>query len=248
MSRYIGKKSFIDPSVIIGVNTFIYGPSRIGNETIIDTDVVIGYPTRKKLFESRYTKQSHGIFELDEIFDELSEGSVIGGHCIIRRGTIIYERTVIGDYTETGHNVLIREDTKIGEKCRIGSYTIIDGMVTIGSNTVIQSNTYIPPKTVIGSQVFIAPRVVFTNDRYPPSKRLIETIVEDDVVIGANSTIIAGIKIGKSAVIAAGSVVTKSVEPYTVVAGVPAKPIMSREEYEKRKKNYENLVNLFPWK
>jgi acetyltransferase-like isoleucine patch superfamily enzyme len=92
---------------------------------------------------------------------------------------------------------------------------------------------------IIQDSVFIGPRVVFTNDKYPPSKRLVKTLIGEGAVIGANSTIIAGIKIGRRSVIAAGSVVTKDVPDEVVVAGNPARIIMSRDEYEEKKRKYE---------
>lgn len=228
----------------MGSNVRLFGPSIIGSNTYLDDDVTIGYPVRSKLVEAIKIKAN---LSLNEVLDELSEGSSIGEGCIIRRSSTIYERVDIGRGVEFGHNIVVREDTIIKDLSRIGTGTIIDGGVRIGFATIIQSNVYIPPRIEIGSHVFIAPRVVFTNDRYPPSRRIEKTVIEDEVVIGANSTIVAGIAIGRGAVVAAGSVVTKSVEPYTVVAGVPAKPIMSREEYEKRKQVYESEAH-FPLK
>jgi acetyltransferase-like isoleucine patch superfamily enzyme len=250
--RYVSTKALLGAGTFIGNNTSIYGFTKVGVGVYIDDNVTIGYPMRSKIVKLmerlRNVEARKEDSELYQTLDELSSGSVIGDNCIIRRGTIIYEEVSIGSSCETGHNVLIRENVNIGKGCKIGSYTILDGYITIGDDTVVQSAVYIPPKVTIGSRVFIAPRVVFTNDRYPPSKRIIETIVEDDVVIGANSTIVAGIKIGKGAVIAAGSVITKSVEPYTVVAGAPAKPVMKREEYDKKKIEYELSTGVFPWR
>ncbi len=237
---FIGRKVQI-LTRFVGEDVNIYGESFIGSNSFIDSHTTIGFPTRAKL----KSLSNIDMKNVNEILDEISEGSFIGSNVVIRRGSIIYERTIIKENVEFGHNVLIRENTTIGAGCRIGSGTIVDGEVFIGENTIIQSFVYIPPKVRIGSNVFIAPRVTFTNDRYPPSKRLIETIIEDDVVIGANSTIIAGITIGKGAVIAAGSVVTKSVKPYSVVMGVPARVVMNRDEYEKRKKLYE-ASEIFP--
>jgi acetyltransferase-like isoleucine patch superfamily enzyme len=252
MQQYIGSRVVLSPRVLIGNNVSVYGLTKIGTRSYIDDSVTIGYPTRDKIVKLMERLEDIGVAkegtELHLMLDRVSSGSSIGDNCIIRRGTVIYEGVSIGNGCETGHNVLIRENVNIGNRCKIGSYTILDGYVTIGNDTVIQSAVYIPPKVLIGSRVFIAPRVVFTNDRYPPSRRIVETVVEDDVIIGANSTIIAGIKIGKGSVIAAGSVVTRSVEPYAVVAGVPAKPVMKRDEYDKKKMEYEVLVGVFPWR
>ncbi len=239
---YIGKRVTLGKNVRIGYGTKLYGFSEIGDGTLIDSYVIIGYPIRRKVMES-----IAGAVGLDELFDSISDGVRIGRQCIVRSGTVIYERVVLEDGVETGHSVLIREDTVIGSNTKIGTATIIDGKVVIGSNTSIQSGVYIPPGVKIGSNVFIGPRAVFTNDRYPPSRRLAEIVVEDDVVIGASSVIVAGIRIGRGAVIAAGSVVTRSVDPYTVVMGVPAKPIMKRDEYDKRRVEYEEKY-LFPYR
>uniref|UniRef100_A0A7C2ZR67 N-acetyltransferase n=1 Tax=Ignisphaera aggregans TaxID=334771 RepID=A0A7C2ZR67_9CREN len=243
-TKYVSKSSVIENPVFLGNNTKIYGPSRIGSHTFVDSHVVIGYPTRQKILGIREQSPTDNI---DGILDALSAGASIGRKAVIRSGTVIYETAEIGDDVELGHNVVIRERTSIGFGCKIGTATVIDGNVVVGENTVIQSCVYIPPGVRIGRNVFIAPRVVFTNDRYPPSKRLVETVIEDNVVIGANAVITPGVVLGTGSVIAAGAVVTRSIEPYTVVAGVPARRIMKREEYEEKKKAYEEAQE-FPYR
>jgi len=77
----------------------------------------------------------------------------------------------------------------------------------------------------IGSNCFIAPRVTFTNDKYPPSGKpnWKHTVIEDDVAIGAGSTILPGVRIKKGALIGAGSVVTHDIGENEVWCGNPAK-------------------------
>ncbi len=126
----------------------------------------------------------------------------------------------------------------------LGAYSYIEhystisngvGHVTIGDNTRIGiNNTLIGPIT-IGNDVILAQNIVLSamNHNYADTGMTIATqgvtereiIVENDVWIGANAVITAGVRIGTHSVVAAGSVVTKDVEPYTVVAGVPAKLI-----------------------
>lgn len=242
--KFISSRSIIQQPIFLGHNVKIYGMSHLKAYTLIDNDVVIGYPVRVKILKAI---EDSPIDDVDSVLDKLSSGTSIGGKSIIRRCTTIYEDVVLEDAVEVGHNVVIREKTVIRSGCKIGTGTVIDGDVVIGRNTIIQSYVYIPPGVRIGNNVFIAPRVVFTNDRYPPSKRLAETVIEDEVVVGANAVITPGVVIGKGAVIAAGAVVTKSIKPYTVVAGAPAKPIMSREEYEQKKKRYEEEY-VFPYR
>ena len=120
---------------------------------------------------------------------------------------------------------------KIGKNVNIGSYCEIRDQTEIGDGTRLQAFVFIPEKVKIGKNCFIGPHVVFTNDKYPPSskKSWQKTIVEDNVAIGANCTIICGVKIGKGALIGAGSVVTEDIPPAVVVYGVPAR--IKRKRY-----------------
>jgi len=127
---------------------------------------------------------------------------------------------------------------RIGNDCLIESFSTINngvGAVVIGNNTLVGiSNVIIGPAT-IGSKVILAQHVVISglNHNYqdpavPIKDQNItksEIIIEDDCWVSANCVITAGVHIGRHAVIAAGSVVTKNVPAYTVVAGNPAKVI-----------------------
>jgi acetyltransferase-like isoleucine patch superfamily enzyme len=85
--------------------------------------------------------------------------------------------------------------------------------------------------------VFIAPNSSLLNDKYPRSSLLAPPIVEDHAVIGGGVTVLPDVIIGENSVVGAGSVVTKTVPRRTVVAGVPARFVMSRKEYEAKQKN-----------
>jgi len=124
----------------------------------------------------------------------------------------------------------------IGKGTNIGALSHIGRDVIIGQSCRIQGSVYVADGCIIGNDVFIGPNATLTNDRHPPSGgKWKPVIVEDNVVIGANSTIVAGVKLETGCVIAAGAVVTSDIPSNQVWGGVPAKLLMLREEYEKRR-------------
>jgi acetyltransferase-like isoleucine patch superfamily enzyme len=235
MSSYISPKTknegFIEKGAVV------LGETTIGLGTIIAGNVVVGFPVEKSLRTLKLSSK----FDAN-IYDAVSKGSKVGKNCIIRSGTIIYETAEIGDKVRTGHNVLIREGSTIGDESLVGSSSKLDGTVKVGKAVIIQSNAYLPHLTVIEDGVFVAPNVCFTNDPYPQSKRLVGVTVEKDAIICANSTLLAGIIIGKNAVIGAGAVVTKDVAPESVVVGNPARFIMTRKEFEEKRKKWNKTT------
>lgn len=133
----------------------------------------------------------------------------------------------IGEGTKVWINAQIREESFIGKNCIISKDTYIDTQVKIGDNCKIQNSVSIYHGVMIENDVFVGPNACFTNDRVPrafdPNWKITPTLIKNGASIGANATIICGITIGEYAMIAAGSVVTKDVEPYSLVMGNPAK-------------------------
>ena len=145
----------------------------------------------------------------------------------------------IGRGVKVWHYSYVGSKSVIGDNVSIGSLAHIDYGVKIGENTRIEGSVYIPPLSRIGKNVFIGPAAVLTNDPYPPSKRLVGVVVEDDVVIGGGAMIKAGVRIGKGSVVAMGAVVTKDVPPGKVVLGVPARVVYDRKKYDAKKASWE---------
>lgn len=133
----------------------------------------------------------------------------------------------IGDNTIIWQYCVVLKYAKIGENCNINFNVFIENDVEIGNNVTIKSGVQIWDGLRIGNDVFIGPNTTFTNDLLPRSKqhpeKFIKTIIEDGASIGANSTIIAGKNIGRYSMIGAGSVITKTVPPFTLWYGNPAK-------------------------
>jgi len=130
----------------------------------------------------------------------------------------------IGDNTKVWNFVNLYGCT-IGKNCIIASFVEIGKDVVIGNNCKIESGAFIPEGVTIEDNVFIAPHVCFTNDKHPKADgewKLSKTLVKEGVSIGANSTILCGITIGKKATIGAGSVVVKDVQDDEIVFGEKA--------------------------
>lgn len=137
----------------------------------------------------------------------------------------------IGAGTKIWHFCHIQTGAVIGEKCSLGQNVNISKDVTIGNGVKIQNNVSVYEGVTLEDCVFCGPSCVFTNDltpraRYPKgSAGYKKTVVHHDATIGANATIVCNHDIGEYATIAAGAVVTKSVIPHALMAGVPAKQI-----------------------
>ncbi|MFA9192784.1 acyltransferase [Flavobacterium sp. FBOR7N2.3] len=132
----------------------------------------------------------------------------------------------IGEDTFVWQFSIILKGAVIGKRCNINCSVLIENDVLIGDDVTIKPGVQIWDGIAIGNKVMIGPNVTFTNDRIPVSKnkgyKNEKTIINDFVSIGANSTILCGIEIGTKSLIGAGSVLTKSTQPYTVWYGNPA--------------------------
>ena len=144
-------------------------------------------------------------------------------------------KATIGAGTSIWHQCQIREDVQIGAECILGRGVYVDAGVCIGSQVKIQNYVSVFHGVTIEDGVFIGPHVCFTNDLRPRAINpngslkagddwtLSRTLVKRGAAVGANSTIRCGVTIGAWAMVGAGSVVTKDIPDYGLVAGNPAK-------------------------
>ena len=149
----------------------------------------------------------------------------------IHESSFIDDNVKIGEGTKIWFFCHIQKGAKIGKKCSLGQNVNVSNNVVIGDGVKIQNNVAAYEGVELEDNVFCGPSMVFTNDltpraRFPKgSAGYKKTLVKHDATLGANCTIVCGHTIGEFATIAAGAVVTKDVEPYALMAGVPAERI-----------------------
>ena len=230
----IGHNCIIEDDVVIGDNAYIDSNTvirsgvKIGSNAFIGSNCVIG----EYWMDFCIDRETH--------IHSLS----IGDDALIRSGSIIYSGSKIGDHFQTGHQVTIREKAEIGDNVSIGTLSDIQGNCKIGNYVRLHSNVHIGQLSVIDDFVWIFPYVVLTNDPTPPSENFVGVHIHSFAIVATASIIMPGLDIGQDSLIGAGAIVTKSVEPYAVAVGNPAKSISDV-------RNVKNKVTgepVYPWR
>ncbi len=161
----------------------------------------------------------------------------IAAGAFVHATALVEDGASIGPGTRVWHNAQVRTRASIGARCIIGKGAFVDFDVTIGDDAKLQNYACVYHGVTLGRGVFVGPHAVFTNDRNPRATdaafrplgdgdwEVGETLVGDGAAIGANSTILPGVRIGHWALVGAGAVVTRDVAPYALVAGSPARQL-----------------------
>jgi UDP-2-acetamido-3-amino-2,3-dideoxy-glucuronate N-acetyltransferase len=148
----------------------------------------------------------------------------------VHDSAIIDDGCKIGSGTKIWHFSHIMTNCILGSNCNIGQNVVISPEVVIGNNVKIQNNVSLYTGVTCDDDVFLGPSCVFTNVINPRSAvnrrgQYAKTHVGLGASIGANATIVCGHDIGEYAFIGAGAVVTKTILPFALVVGNPAKQI-----------------------
>ena len=137
------------------------------------------------------------------------------------------QSSAIGINTRVWQFVVVLAGAKIGQDCNICSHCLIESDVVIGDRVTVKSGVQLWDGLRVGDDVFIGPNVTFTNDKFPSSKKtpekFLQTKVENGASIGAGATILPGITIGSNSMVAAGTVVTRSIPQNSLVMGNPGR-------------------------
>ena len=148
----------------------------------------------------------------------------------VHPSAFIDEGAQIGDGTTIWHFSHVLKGSKIGKNCRIGQNVVIGPNAVVGNGVKIQNNVSVYEGVILEDGVFCGPSMVFTNVLNPRSEisrmhELRTTRVGQGATLGANSTIVCGVTIGRYAFVGAGAVVVKDVPDYALIVGNPGRRI-----------------------
>ncbi len=148
----------------------------------------------------------------------------------VHESAYVDDGAVVGEGTRIWHFCHVMPEASIGQDCTLGQNVVVMPRVRLGSNVKVQNNVSLYEGVVCEDDVFLGPSMVFTNvinprSHVPRKDEFRETHVGKGASIGANATILCGLRLGAYCFVAAGAVVTKEVAPHALVAGVPARRV-----------------------
>lgn len=160
----------------------------------------------------------------------MSEIRLAPGGYSVHESSYVDDGADVGVGTRIWHFCHVMSGATIGEDCSLGQNVVVMARARLGRNVKVQNNVSIYEGVECGDDVFLGPSMVFTNVRTPRSHisrkhEYQRTIVRRGVSIGANATIVCGLTLGQYSFVAAGAVVTRNVQDFALVAGVPARTI-----------------------
>jgi acetyltransferase-like isoleucine patch superfamily enzyme len=209
-------------STWIGGNVVIHDGTVVGDGVRIQDGAVLGKP----LALGPASTAARG--ELPPL--QIDDGATVGANAVVLAGAHIGPSAVVGDRAH------VRERAAVGEGSVVGSGSAVDNDVSIGARVKIQTACYLTAFSVVEDDVFVAPGVTTTNDnamgRHERGAALSGATLRRACRVGAGSILLPGIEVGEEAFVAAGALVTRDVEPRTLVMGVPAKAVRQVEDAE----------------
>ncbi len=231
-TQQIGSEVEIGPFVVLGPGCRIGDRVRIHPHVVIGPGVAIeeGVEIFPGAVLGREPKGAQAILRPLSFERRLhiQKNASIGPHAVIYYDVEIGEGTLVGDAAS------IREGCRIGNRCIIGRSVMMSFHCRMGDRSRIMDCTHVAGHSVIGTDVFVSMLVAMTNDnrmeeRAFREEKIVGPRIADRASIGAGSCLLPGVAIGEGAIVAAGAVVTRDVAPYTLVMGVPARPVRSLE-------------------
>ncbi len=217
----IGKNCKIGHFAVINDNV------ELGDNCVVENNVTLGHPLGNSHLDKNYENPK----------------TIIGKNSIIRTNSVIYCGVRFAENVETGTNVVIREHSSFDSGTFISTLAQVQNNSTVGRNVNIRTNAHITANMIIEDNVFVGAGVVTTNDnkllRKEDRTRIQENqeqvvlqgpVLRKGARVGSNCTILPNVEIGEGSIIAAGSVVRKSIGAQSIAGGNPAVTIRKLQE------------------
>jgi len=147
----------------------------------------------------------------------------------VHPSAIVEPGAELGEGVQIWHFCHVLAGARIGARSMLGQGCFVGGRVRLGEGVRVQNGVSLYDGVELDAEVFVGPNAVFTNVKYPRAfisrKAEFGAIrVRRGATVGANATLLPGVELGEYAFVAAGAVVTRSVPPFSLVRGVPARP------------------------
>lgn len=222
---YISSRAELGTRVRVGQGVQIFGNVIIGDDTVIDSDVTLGYPRAegiKALFGDGDATST------EELLDRATtKTTVIGAGSLLRRFTVIYEDVKMGRELDCAHEVIVREGCSLGDWVELSPRAYIKSDARIGDHTRV--GAIVCDRASIGNHCTIYGDIIHKFQSGISGVKENSPVIEDGVVVGIRACVIGPVTIGRLSLVGAGSVVTHDVAEKTVVAGNPARYMRERE-------------------
>ena len=211
----VGEAVELPDSVEVGGNVVLHAGTVVGEGCRLGDGAVLGKPVTLGP-RSTASRAAPGPLVV-------GPGAAVGAGAVLVAGASIGARAVVGDQAH------VRERARVGEESVVGRASAVDNDVAIGARVKVQTGCYLTAFSEIEDDVFVGPGVVTMNDhamgRHPPGEALRGPVLRRACRVGGAAALLPGIEVGEEAFIAAGSLVTRSVEPRAMMMGVPARAV-----------------------
>ncbi len=228
-SATVGAGTTMGEGCVIGANVKLGTGCKLGNYVVIHADTVVGNDVRIDDYASLGKlpmKAANSATTKEQELPPLTVGDV----CIVGTGVVLYRGASVDGKVLMADLCTVRENVTVGRGTIVGRGVTIENFCSVGRYCKLESESYLCAYSTLEDRVFIAPGVVTSNDNFVGRtqerfKHFKGVTVKKGGRIGAGSVTLPGVTVGEDALVAAGSTVTKDVEPRTLVMGKPARPV-----------------------
>lgn len=228
-SAKLGEGTTLGEFCVIEANVRIGAGCRLGHHVVIREGTVVGDTVR---IDDHASLGKHPMKAANSATTKEQElpPLTVGDLCIVGTGVVLYRGAAIDGKVLMADLATIRENVTIGRGTIVGRGVTVENFCTVGRYCKLESECYITAYSTLEDRVFIAPGVVTSNDNFVGRtqerfKHFKGVTVKKGGRVGAGTVTLPGVTIGEDALVAAGSTVTKDVEPRMIVMGKPARPL-----------------------